>query len=291
MVPRSLKITTSASVGIPPQRSSSPSYSIISRQMVPDDSITEAVVRNMQTLIAATSEAFDSMTSMANDIPDLSAVESSALGASDADVLIAGGVVFLAAAGLLSIQDTEMDAEAERLGTSNASQSTRGVILEGPKEKRLAALKDDRDSIQDDLTKEKDAVYEAYVEGDDSLLRKSLSKLVGMVRSTRVRLHQAEGRLQEVAEELRDMEDKYELEQNSLKRKEFELTKTRSSLESTEMKLNATSASLAELEEERKSLRKLARAAWKLSKERVQKRVKGRRARRESDEGLERSES
>ena len=114
-----------------------------------------------------------------------------------------------------------------------------------------------------------------------------------MVRTSRDALkqetklrEQTESRLNDAANELRDLEDQFELGQNKLTTTTKELESTRSTLKKTENDLIVTSTSLKELQEERKSLRKLGKAAWSLSRSRVGKRIRGLtgRLKKESDD-------
>ncbi|VEU44213.1 unnamed protein product [Pseudo-nitzschia multistriata] len=101
--------------------------------------------------------------------------------------------------------------------------------------------------------------------------------------------------LRDVAETNRVLEDKYELEQNALKKARTQLDSTRSTLESTQNRLTRTqgeltryhselqetkatlwktSVDLENLEDEQKSLRILGGKMWRLSKQKVSNRVR-----------------
>ena len=133
----------------------------------------------------------------------------------------------------------------------------------------------------DDLTKEEDEALASFDEGDRVGLFGSLGRLTGKIRWTRAQLQKeqtlrqdAESKLTEAGEEMRDLEDQYELGQNKLAATAKELLTTKSTLGQTQKELSVTSANLQELQEERKSLRKLGKVAWNLSKDRVQRRVR-----------------
>lgn len=103
-----------------------------------------------------------------------------------------------------------------------------------------------------------------------------------------------ESQLEEAVESNRQLEDQYELEQNekmvkikelesqaltlSITRKELtktqdELTLVKTEMETTMDKLMSTSTSLTQLQDDNKSLRKLGRKMWGLSKSRFSKRI------------------
>jgi len=103
------------------------------------------------------------------------------------------------------------------------------------------------------------------------------------------------GELEQAAELNRSLEDKYELEQNALRKTKTNLDTTQSALDDTQTRLSRTqkelirsnsdlmstkevlsetTGDLASLEEEQRSLRTLSKKMWRLSKSRVSNRVR-----------------
>jgi chromosome segregation ATPase len=147
----------------------------------------------------------------------------------------------------------------------------------------------------DDLeAQESEALLAAFAMGNEGLLRKSLSALMGMIRSARTSLQDERALLraeqsrresmeqnaQRLALEFQALEDQYELEQNAVQRTLKLLETTQQSLDDTQVQLSTTqrelervTTSLIRLEAERQSLRQLTRVAYQVSKDRLKRRV------------------
>lgn len=264
-------------------------------QMTQDN--VDSFVINMQNLLAD-GDIVDSST-ITNDL-SINAVDSTSV-ATNSDpsigLVAAGAVVSIALIGSMVVLLGKSD--DGKIDNEDPVQQGNLKLSESSPNRVLTITNDgdgDQNRIIDDLTEDEDNVLEAYEKENEGLLRASLSKLVGLVRTTRTSLNEAEEKLKDVGEEMRNLEDKYELEQNALKRKDTELKKTQSSLRETqtmlrntsesltlveqerdsiEAELKTTSTTLSQLEEERKSIRKLGRVALDLSKDRVRKRFQG----------------
>lgn len=128
---------------------------------------------------------------------------------------------------------------------------------------------------------EEGLALKAFEERNRSVFRDALTGLVGKLTTSRRKLdeesklrHRAEAKLRAAAVEMTELEDKYELGQNDLQRVNDQLQHTTDLLQRTDKDLQTTLRSLSELQSERRSIRKLSRVIWKLSKERTQKRVR-----------------
>ena len=107
------------------------------------------------------------------------------------------------------------------------------------------------------------------------------SDAAARLREERARTEVAEAALAHAAEANHDLEDKFELEQDSKAKTRRELERAQGDLRSKDKKLARLEAfeakatqTEAELREERGSLRKLGKRMWSLSKERVKKRFR-----------------
>ncbi|CAB9498499.1 expressed unknown protein [Seminavis robusta] len=130
------------------------------------------------------------------------------------------------------------------------------------------------------ITQRVDVALTALNDDDRPRLLAALGRLIGLLRAARVELKRetqlrqdAERKVAILAEESRDLEDKFELEQTKVASTSRKLVQAQSSLGQTESRLRTTTAHLEELQEERQSLRKLGGAAWRLTKDRVRNRV------------------
>ena len=128
----------------------------------------------------------------------------------------------------------------------------------------------------DDLVDEEDMALQSYKQANEGGFRRALSSLMGKVHLTRVALDEetlahkeTQKKLSTAMNEFHDLEEKYELGQNEMERTTMELAKVKVVLEDTGKTLERTSDSLDTLTEERQSLQKLGRQAWRLSRERV----------------------
>ena len=224
------------------------------------------------------------------------------LSATDPVVLAAEGVALIAFAGLifLQVQQQEDSDSPSVLKESNDSPVKVVSSSDTDSTSRMSNSSDSDDSTTDNqkdeiadamsaelnarpkdaLTKEEDNALAAFDQGDRVGLFGSLGRLTGKIRWTQAKLQteeklrqEADAKLNQVAEEMRDLEDQYELGQNKLSRTTKDLLTTRDTLNKTQKELASTSASLEELQEERKSLRKLGKVAWSLSKRRMQRRI------------------
>jgi hypothetical protein len=242
----------------------------------------ESVVANIQTSIAENGHVnIETSETLSVDTTNL-----------DPAILAAGAVAFVALVALLNMNDDTAEEETtSQTQESTALRESKHAFKElvtskkkddesKPKLVILSSAESKTDQILDDLVEEETKALEAFETQNEARMRASLSYLMSLVRMTRSLLSkeetlrkEAETELQSVAQEIRDLEDKYELEQNVLKRKQLELQQAQSTLKTTQKGLKEASESLADLEEERKSLRKLGRVAWQLSKQRMQTRL------------------
>jgi hypothetical protein len=150
---------------------------------------------------------------------------------------------------------------------------------------------DNDDIDMQDVTAQAKEAMEAFTQDDRSRLRTILGGLVGSIRTARAAARDertlrltAQADVTAVGESLRELEDQYELGQNQLTKTQGQLRVTQTELAATQRTLVTTSTSLTELQDERKSLRKLGRVAWQLSKARVGARLP-RRFRSSHEEG------
>ena len=241
---------------------------------------------------------------MTADATDAAAVS---LSATDPVVLAAEGVALISFVGLIFLQVQQQQEEEDSNSTlarkeSNDSPSKvfsssetasttsmRSSIDSGDISTESNSQNDDVANAmsaelnarpKDDLTKEEDDALAAFDQGDRVGLFGSLGRLTGKIRWAQAKLkteenlrQEADAKLNQTVEEMRDLEDQYELGQNELSRTTKDLLTTRDTLGKTQKELASASASLEELQEERKSLRKLGKVAWSLSKGRVQRRI------------------
>lgn len=227
-------------------------------------------------------------------------VTTTATEAFDPSIALAGAVAAAALIGLLTMNMSSTETSSGVASTSQLYPSkpkdskattkdterksaNKAAVLEKPKTNEKKEVEEEEpvvvvDSFAD-VTEAREALS-AFDQGSRSGLLSSLGRLTGIVRSSRRELQkettlrqQAEANLKMVAEELRDVEDKYELGQNDLNKVNKELQFTKSDLTKTLQQLEETATSLEELQEERKSLRKLGVVAWRLSKDRVKTRI------------------
>lgn len=131
----------------------------------------------------------------------------------------------------------------------------------------------------DEITEAQASALNAFDEGDRQGLVAKLSLLTGWIRSSRrdtqeVRRMESETRkaLDTAAEMQRTLEDDYELQQNTLKKTNERLSQTQKELKESQSALQWAEVELGELQEERRSLRKLGKQAWRLGKSRAARR-------------------
>lgn len=236
------------------------------------------------------SVTMDTMNALSGATTDMSTTSTTTF---DPSIALAGSLATLAVIGLLTIDLMEKDEKGkeEEEETSNKNSKENSMTISATKsDDTVVVLKDEDSSEQlqleeeevdtfDDVTESREALS-AFDQGNRSKLLSALGRLTGLVRSTRRSLTKeqqlreiAESNLKIVGEELRDVEDKYELGQNELNKTQKELQSTQSNLEQTQKQLQTTTQNLNELQEERKSLRKLSLVAWRLSKDRVKTRI------------------
>jgi len=235
---------------------------------------------------------------------------SSGEGTIDALVVIAGGVAATALLALVFLQaqndeqnDKKVDGDND-LPLKTASSSTESEASavsqvafalnnksltkdnnssSNDSEKDIAQAMGDemKQRPQDEFTKEEDEALNCFDDGDRVGLYGSLGRLTGKIRWTQAQLQaeqsvrkEIETKLKETAEEMHKLEDEYELGQNKLAATAKELVDTKSNLSKAQEKITVVTSNLHKLEEERKSLRKLGKVAWNLSKERLRNRVR-----------------
>ena len=86
-------------------------------------------------------------------------------------------------------------------------------------------------------------------------------------------------------EEIRDVEDKFELGQNEIQKVKIDLNQTKDVLTSTQNKLEAAKSKIEQLEKEKQSIRRLSKDAVKLLGRRVGNIIPFRRKRRAKGQG------
>ena len=214
--------------------------------------------------------------------------------------------------------------DADKL-SSESSAKLEATLTEGNDENKAVLLSESssqNDNAGSNITGDKgdddidqNEALKAFERRDKAGFLGVWGRLQTRLQGTRQALQQekqlrieVEQELQEASEAMIELEDKYELEQNELNSVKQKLLRTQTDLQqtqnqlrnavsqwqdtqadlrSTQKVLDKTTENLQQLEEERKSLRKLSRVAWQLSKERVGKRLSFlRRKEDESDEEL-----
>ena len=211
-----------------------------------------------------------------------------------------------AATAVATLQKQEEDTSTSKPSSNEDKDSVSQKINRAEDDANVNS-KDDLLEEEDMTSKEIMKAYETKDEDKKGVFQKSVSKLVKLVKVAKGRAtdemqlrEEAELKLKAVTQELLDMEDKYELEQTSSKKLSQELTATQSTLQTTQKQLQKrsleleetqsrltttsqtlvetkstlqeTSTELSNLQEERRSLRKLGKVAWNLSKGRIQTR-------------------
>lgn len=174
--------------------------------------------------------------------------------------------------------------------TATATEARTATVADEFKNEAQPTRPRDADG-DDDLTSEEGEALRSFEGGDRGGLLASVARLTARVRAARVGLREEQAlrqdtelRLAEAAEEIRTLEDQYELGQNSLAATERRLDEARSELGATRGELQRTVVSLQELQQERQSLRKLGRAAFELSKQRVTSRIRKLRGKENGEE-------
>ena len=218
--------------------------------------------------------------------------------------LVLGGVALASVIGLAVLAASEEQPDSSTTTTKSSESSARPA----PKPKSNVSstgvainVSSSDGASSEDLIAEKEKAMQAFRRGygaeSEELLQEALSTLIAKVESTRANLGQektlrtdVESQIAKLAQEMQDLEDKYELGQNALQRTikalqrtEKDLGEAQKVLKETQESLELTAKSLAILEEERQSLRKLGRAAWQLSKQRVRRRIQSIRGRFSGD--------
>jgi hypothetical protein len=236
-------------------------------------------------------------------LPAASSGSTSAAGAvaNDPLVLMALGVAMLALAGVVALSSSAEEEETNPTDPSKdesskvASNANANKIAETEEEQDegntnsfenadaeddILAFRGDRYAQDDEWVQQGREAMKALDTQDRGKLRGVVRGLLGSIRSTGTALGRertlkeaAEAEMKVVGENFRDLEDQYELEQNQLQKTTNALTETKSQLTTTIRTLDETANSLTQLQEERKSLRKLGKVAWGLSKDRVKNRL------------------
>lgn len=237
--------------------------------------------------------------SMADEIGTSLPGDSISVGSNDPLVLVALAVALFSLVAVLVMggdssppkvmafdEDVERSADEAVLGKSNFVETDKSKMNTVTQEEREVEEREVAEDVlafggnsNDDLTVVGREAVEAFKSQDRKSLRKVISGLVGSLRSARndlrserVLREEAEANLKVAGERFRDLEDQYELEQNQLQKTKKTLETTQTQLSAATKKLYTTTETLEELQEERKSLRKLGRVAWNLSKDRFKNR-------------------
>lgn len=245
-----------------------------------------------------------------NSVMESATTSTQVASSGDASLLLGVGVATVALVGLAVIQLPKILNEEGGQPLTNglapappatqppmkAVQEKRAAVVESkavePEKKDAEVAVETEDNIElpvepvpffavDDLTREEQKVVREFDTDDRVGLLGSLRRVSGLVRTARKELEverelriEVETHLTEAAEEMLDLEDAVELGQNKLTKTTLELSRTKNFLSATQTDLARTRKDLQVLEEERKSVRKMGKAAWQLSKERVGKRIR-----------------
>lgn len=212
----------------------------------------------------------------------------------DPTLLVAVGIGAIALIGLVFLQlPNNLDEEVPKSSptTTTTQEKPVKIVMDSAGEEIIFQEKTntngtgadllalDETELPDDLAVEAKQAAKDFDSGDRVGLVGSLRRVIGLVQTARteakeerVLRKEAESQLTEAAKEMQDLEDAVELGQNKLINANLELGKTKNLLADTQKDLAVTTEELQELQDERKSLRKLGKVAWNLSRERVGKR-------------------
>jgi len=226
--------------------------------------------------------------------------------AKDPMLVLALGVTVAALAGLTVLQTVNQTEQEAAVAEATKSTGSSGSTSDVSKADEKTPVADSAPSIEDGKDLEEDAVVfgmddewtaqgkeadEAFQSGNRGKLRQVIGGLLGSIRSAQNKVQSerelreaAQADLKVVGEKFRDLEDQYELEQNQLQKTTKALETTQSQWTTTQRHLEDATVTLTELQKERKSLRKLGRVAWNLSKDRVQTRLQKVRSRLRGDD-------
>ena len=144
-------------------------------------------------------------------------------------------------------------ADDEDVDTHSFAEALEATVDKGLALEEQEENDDDDDEDDDDDQVTMIALQDSFDKQDKGIFQTTLDKLFGLVQLKRQEAkdqsllrQEAESKLQDMKEELLDLEDKYELDQNSLLKAQAELKTTKSALDTSETKLERNAQRLAE---------------------------------------------